>query len=356
MDVICLGLSHRTAAVEVRERFAVPESEVPEVTRAASALEGIDEAVVVSTCNRVEIYAATADPVRAFPTLSDFLHGRSACEPGGEFYRFDAPQTIRHLFRLVCGLDSMVLGETEVFGQVKRAYLAACGAGGTARHLNKLFQRAFTVGKEVRSRTNITRGSVSVGSVAVDLAEKIFGRLGDCKVMVIGAGETSEQTARTLLGRGARSIFVANRSFDRAAALAEEMGGRAIRFGEWDAELKEVDILIASTAAPHWVLTREKLEPVMRRRLDRPLFAIDLAVPRDIEPEVNKVEGVFLYDIDSLEAIAEESLAIRQQEVAACETIVERHVGEFAEWLANAKPLPRAPRAPMVPRCQAVES
>jgi glutamyl-tRNA reductase len=227
----------------------------------------------------------------------------------------------------------MVLGETEILGQVKKAYQAAMGGGATSRCLNKLFQRAFNVAKEVRTKTNITRGSVSVGSAAVDLSERIFGKLADCKVMILGAGEMSELTAGALQARGVKTLFVANRSYDRAQALAEKMGGRAFHFDRWQDEFHDVDILIGSTAAPHHVLTREKLEPIMRQRPDRPLFCIDLAVPRDIDPEVNKLDGVYLYDIDSLQAIADQSMQVRRQELTVCEGMIERHVTEFSDWL-----------------------
>lgn len=319
------------------------EAKLSEVTRAAARLGSVEEAVVVSTCNRVEFYAATTEPVQAFESLSGYLRETTGREPGGEFYRYGAPQSVRHLFRMVCGLDSMVLGETEVFGQVKRAYAFASTAGGTARHLNKLFQRAFNVGKHVRSKTNITRGAVSVGSVAVELAEKIFGSLNQCRVLIIGAGETSEQTARALLSRGAQSIFVSNRSHDRAMALAGAMGGRAIRFEDWGTEFAQIDILISSTSAPHFLLTKETLDPIMRRRRDRPLFVIDLAVPRDVDPAINAMDGVYLYDIDSLKAIARESLAVREQEVGQCESLIEHYVMEFTEWLGTATPPPQTP-------------
>ncbi|HEX8311238.1 MAG TPA: glutamyl-tRNA reductase, partial [Chthoniobacteraceae bacterium] len=210
----------------------------------------------------------------------------------------------------------------------------------------KLFQRAFNVAKEVRTKTNITRGSVSVGSVAVDLAERIFGKLQQCHVMILGAGETSEMTAGALKSRGVRSIFVANRSYERAAALAKAMDGKAVHFDEWQANFADVDILIGSTAAPHHVLTAAELEPIMRTRQDRPLFCIDLAVPRDIEPAVNDLEGVYLYDIDSLQAIADHSMNIRRQELVLCEEMIERHVAEFTGWLEGGgapRPLRLAP-------------
>jgi glutamyl-tRNA reductase len=231
-----------------------------------------------------------------------------------------------------------VLGETEILGQVKKAYQAAQASGATSRNLNKLFQRAFNVAKEVRTKTSITRGAVSVGSAAVELAEKIFGDLGACKVMVLGAGETAEMTARALQSRGARAIFVSNRTYERAAALAEMLGGKAIHFDEWEKEFDGLDILIGSTGAPHAVVTAPKLLPLMGRRQDRPLFCIDLAVPRDFEPAVNELEGVYLYDIDALQGIAEQSMEVRRQELTRCEEMIERHVVEFREWLETPRP------------------
>nr|MDQ3625363.1 glutamyl-tRNA reductase [Verrucomicrobiota bacterium] len=298
----------------------------------------------------VEFYAGADDAGQGFAAVREFLSRRGltsqealAAPQSDLFFRLPSPHSIRHLFRVVCGLDSMVLGETEILGQVKKAYASASSDGATGRHLNKLFQRAFNVAKEVRTNTNITRGAVSVGAAAVELAEKIFGRLTHCKVMILGAGETGEMTAGALKARGVRSIFVANRNYERAAALAAQMEGKAVHFEEWHREFQEVDILIGSTAAPHHVLTKEKLAPQMRTRPDRPLFCIDLAVPRDIEPAVNDLDGVFLYDIDSLQAIADHSMNIRRQELAVCEEMIERHVAGFSEWLSGGPPAVRPP-------------
>ena len=333
MHIVCLGLSHRTAPVDVREKLALPPSEIGPAAARLSQVPGLTEAVIVATCNRVELYAATDDPARGFGALAEFVEARRVAVEPEMFFQLPTPQAVRHLFRVSCGLDSMVLGETEILGQVKKAYQDAHASGATSRSLNKLFQRAFNVAKEVRTKTNITRGAVSVGSVAVGLAERIFGNLKQCTVMILGAGETSEMTAGALRARGVRTIFVANRSYDRAVALAASMNGKAVHFEEWPREFREVDILIGSTAAPHHVLTREKLGPVMQTRPDRPLFCIDLAVPRDIEPAVNDLDGVYLYDIDSLQAIAERSMDVRRQELVVCDTIIERHGQEFVDWL-----------------------
>jgi len=325
MPIIVIGLSHHTSPVEMRERFAFAEPKIPEALQTLRTNGLADEAVILSTCNRVEIYAATAKTDgRVFEALRQFLvESRGYRGPlEEELYTLGEPQSIEHLFKVACGLDSMVIGETEILGQLKRAYQLALQHQYTGSRLNKAFQRAFHVAKQIRTETNIQRGSVSVGSVAVELAEKIFSALQDRQVMVIGAGDTSEKTARALLSRGARSILVSNRSHQRAEALARELGGRAVRFEEWAKEFEQIDIVISSTAAPHYILDRVKLEPLMKLRRNRPLLLIDTAVPRDIEPEVNFLEHVYLYNIDDLRAIADDYLKLRREEIARCKTII----------------------------------
>ena len=250
-------------------------------------------------------------------------------------YTLTEPQSLQHLFKVACGLDSMVLGETEILGQIKKAYALAYRHGHTGARLNKAFQRAFHVAKHIRTETNIQRGSVSVASVAVELAEKIFSSLAAREVLVIGAGETSEKTARALLSRGVRSIVVANRSYDRAVALANEFGGRAVQFDDWAGEFQKIDIAISSTSAPHHILDRAKLEPLMKARQQRPLLLIDIAVPRDIDPEVNFLENVYLYNIDDLQAIADDYLRLRKEEIARCEQIITEKVKTLLETRAT---------------------
>ncbi len=325
MPIVVIGLSHHSSPVTLRERFAFAESITPDALAKLRSSGIATEAVILSTCNRVEIYASTDLPEReAFVALQNFLveHHRFQDQLNGEVYTLGEPRSIEHLFKVSCGLDSMVLGETEILGQLKKAYDLALQHKHTGARLNKAFQRAFNVAKQVRTDTNIQRGSVSVGSVAVELAEKIFTSLSDRQVMVIGAGETSEKTARALLSRGAHSILVSNRSFDRAQALATELQGRAVHFDEWAKEFPKIDIVISSTSAPHYVLDRAKLEPLMKLRRNRPLLLIDIAVPRDIDPEVNYLENVYLYNIDDLQAIAEDYLKQRHDEIARCETII----------------------------------
>ena len=325
MPILVIGLSHRSAPVTLRERFAFPEAKVPEALQRLRAARIAEEAVILSTCNRVEIYAATDNDARAaLQALQQFLvECHNYTEPlMTELYSLAEPQSVEHLFKVACGLDSMVLGETEILGQLKQAYELARQHQHTASRLNKAFQKAFNVAKQVRTETSIQRGSVSVASVAVDLAGKIFSSLSERHVMVIGAGDTSEKTARALLSRGARSILVSNRSYDRAVALAAELGGRAVQFDEWGREFEHIDIVISSTSAPHYILDRAKLEGLMKLRKNRPLLLIDIAVPRDIEPEVNFLDNVYLYNIDDLQAIADDSLKQRREEIVRCEAII----------------------------------
>jgi glutamyl-tRNA reductase len=403
VNIVVIGLSHHSSPVELRERFAFAEAKIPDALKSLRESGIAGEAVILSTCNRVEIYAATAlETARAFVELKQFLarwgettgellvkdnsgsRGRSphqtdmhaqssspspqrgdgrgeeavssSSEPrtptlsplgrgegvepaqravptniGDELYTLAEPQSLHHLFKVACGLDSMVLGETEILGQLKKAYELAFQHKHTGARLNKAFQRAFHVAKHIRTETNIQRGSVSVASVAVELAEKIFSSLGDREVLVIGAGETSEKTARALLSRGARSIIVANRSYDRAVALASEFGGRAVQFDDWAGEFEKIDIAISSTSAPHHILDRARLEPLMKTRQQRPLLLIDIAVPRDIDPEVNFLENVYLYNIDDLQAIADGYLKQRREEIARCEHIIAEKVKGLLE-------------------------
>ena len=370
MNLVVIGLSHHSSPVELRERFAFAEAKIPDALKSLRASGVAGEAVIVSTCNRVEIYAGTGlEPARAFaelkkfflrwgkaideskisspspqrgegrgeeavfsipnplaPSLSPLGRGEGVELSGGKLYMLAEPQSLHHLFKVACGLDSMVLGETEILGQLKDAYALAQQHGHTGARLNKAFQRAFHVAKHIRTHTDIQRGSVSVASVAVELAGKIFSSLKGREVLVIGAGDTSEKTARALLSRGAQGIIIASRSFERAQILAKEFGGRAVPFDHWAEELEKIDIAISSTSAPHHILDRARLEPLMKVRKQRPLLLIDIAVPRDVDPEVNFLENVYLYNIDDLQAIADNYLKQRKDEIAWCEQIIAEKV------------------------------
>ncbi len=335
MNVVCIGMNHHTAPVEVRERFAVAEADLGRLAKQVRDMAGAEEAVIVSTCNRVEFYLAGASATAASHGVDQFLQAAfgNAHPEEVAIYRYDAPNSMAHLFRVVCGLDSMVLGETEILGQVKKAYQMASSDGHTSKLLNKAFQKAFQVAKQVRSRTGINRGAISVGSVAVELASKIFGNLASCKVLLMGAGENSERTARSLMSRGVTNLIVTNRSLERATQLADSLGGRAVALDAWQNELSDLDILITSTAATEPVVTRRDLEPSLVRRKHRPLFCIDIAVPRDIAADVDALENVYLYDIDSLEAIADKSLQARNDEREVCEHLIQTQVRAFQDWL-----------------------
>jgi glutamyl-tRNA reductase len=339
MSLFCVGISHHTADVETRERYALQRSEA-----ALRAESSCAEALILATCNRVEVYVSAALPITIEQITRYLVRGGSGTlEDASAFYRYEGEECVRHLFRVAAGLDSMVIGETEILGQVKNAYAHARESGSVGPLLHRLFQRAFRVAKQVRSRTEITRGAVSVGSVAADLAVKIFGDLSSRKILILGAGETSERTARALSSRGATDVRVSNRSFERAESLAALVRGRAVSFHEWTNQCGEIDILISSTSADEPLLTPEMLSPMVRERSDRPLFIIDIAVPRNVAPEVNEMEGVYLYDIDSLQSIAEQALALRREQIAAGERIIAEHVSDFRAWFGRGDDTPASP-------------
>ncbi|MGB1131113.1 MAG: glutamyl-tRNA reductase, partial [Haloferula sp.] len=296
----------------------VLDSRLGERASELKGLPGITESVVVSTCNRTEFYLAGESGEDAIRSLRESI-GQDADGHWYEKHRLDAAT---HLCEVASGLDSMVLGETEIFGQIKDAYRKALEAGATSGVLNRLFQRAFGVGKKIRTETAIQEGATSVAGSAVELAEKIFGKLKGCRVIVIGAGEMSRQTAQALVSRGASTVFVTNRSFDRAEELASDMGGRAVHFDEWQGVLAGVDVVISSTSAPHAVVMPFHVEAVRRVRKFRPLFLIDIAVPRDIDPAVGEIEEVYLYDIDTLEQLASEARTRRERQIADCKRMI----------------------------------
>jgi glutamyl-tRNA reductase len=323
MEITCLGLNHRTAPVEIRERFAILPSALGERAAEACRLAGIDECVAVSTSNRTEFYLAGEADGKALQAL------RRSLGADEHWYEIHRREAVKHLCEVVGGLDSMVLGETEIFGQIKDAYRRCHAAGTTGGALNRVFQRAFGIGKKIRSETSIQEGATSVAGSAVALAEKIFGKLKGSRVIVIGAGDTSRQTAQALVSRGASSVFVTNRSYQRAEELAADMGGRAVHFDEWQGVLAGVDVVISSTSAPHPVVMPFHIEAVRRVRKFRPLFLIDIAVPRDIDPAVGDIEEVYLYDIDTLEQLASEARDHRERQTRQCREIIDRELAKL---------------------------
>ncbi len=335
MNLVVVGLNHRSAPVEVRERLAFPKPALGEATCMLLGAAPLKEAAIISTCNRVELYGLAVDADKALAGMRRYLHDYHGLQDSvaPHLYEFCNNDCITHLLEVVSGLDSMVLGETEILGQVKDAYAAAQQAGATGPALNRLFQKSFAAAKHIRSNTGITQGSTSVANVAVELAEHIFRDLRTSTVMVIGTGAMSEATAKALRSRGAGTILVCGRDRERAAALAGQLGGQPIHYDDWPVEFDRVDIVISATAAPHPIVTPEKLEPLMKARHHRPLFLIDIGVPRDIDRGCGDMENVFLYNMNDLQQIAQENLAAREREIAVCRALIAERVAALAAWL-----------------------
>jgi glutamyl-tRNA reductase len=333
MKLQLIGLNHRTAPVEVRERFAVSEKKLPEALQSLVGYPGINEGLIVSTCNRVEILAGLQNgecDLRGF--LSQFFQmERTDLEK--YTYEFREKDAIKHLFRVTSSLDSMVVGEPQILGQVKEAYAVARAVGSVHSELDALLTRSFAVAKKVRNETAIATSAVSVASVAVELAKKIFGKLDGKSVYLVGAGKMCELAARHLLTNGAGSIFVANRTYDRAVKLASKFEGKAIHFDELYATADKADIIITSTGAPHAIFRKEHGEQFMAKRRNRPMFFIDIAVPRDVDPAMNDLDGVFVYDIDDLQQVVSTHVADRKREALRAEEIVAFEVERFHEKL-----------------------
>lgn len=343
-ELLALGASHKTAPLDLRERLAVMDARLEALLRELIADDAINEAVVLSTCNRTELYLVVRDPERVADGVVSLLAGRAGVDPAellDVMYALRNCDAARHLYRVTGGLDSMVTGEAEVQGQVKRAYEAALAARSTGPMTNKLFRAALATGKRVRSETAISEGRSSIASVAVDLARAaIDDDLATRRVLILGAGETAELTARALHEQGVTTLFVANRRRERALALARRFGGSTASLDALPAELQRADIVVASTASPHTILHAEELSEVMRARGGRPLLLIDLAVPRDIEHACAGLDGVSLYDIDDLQAQVSRHGLVRRAEARKAEGIVEEEIQVFAGWLGALEVMP----------------
>jgi glutamyl-tRNA reductase len=329
MTFLLLGVNHKTAPVEVRERLAIPASRLAEATRRLAQHPGIDEGLVLSTCNRVEILVASANGAADLRGFLGEYFATDVAPYESHLYEHREKEAVRHLFRVASSLDSMVVGEPQILGQVKEAYATARAVGAVRSHLDALLTRAFAVAKRVRTETAVGSSAVSVASAAVDLAKKIFGTLAGKSVYLVGAGKMSELAARHLMAQGASAIFVANRTHERAVALAGRFGGQAILFEQLYDTCDRADIVITSTGAPHALFRREHGELFLQRRKNRPMFFIDIAVPRDVDPEMNKLDGIFVYDIDDLQAIVAGHVADRRREAERAETIVAQEVERF---------------------------
>ncbi|MGA2202032.1 MAG: glutamyl-tRNA reductase [Terriglobales bacterium] len=329
MKLQLIGINHKTAPVEVRERLAIPESRLAEACKKLAEHPAVAEGMIVSTCNRVEFIAHMQN---GSGDLREFLREYFEVDLGqfeSHLYEFREDEAVRHVFRVAASLDSMVVGEPQILGQVKEAYATARAVGAVSAQLDQLLTRAFAVAKRVRTETAVGSSSVSIASVAVELAEKIFGNLNGKSVYLVGAGKMSELAARHLLAHGAASLFVANRTYDRAIRMAQKFNGQAIEFSRLYDTCDRADIVITSTGSPHFIFRREHGEKLMALRRNKPMFFIDIAVPRDVDPEMNKLDGIFVYDIDDLQQAVSSHVSDRKKEAEKAEAIVNDEVEKF---------------------------
>ncbi|MGO9317270.1 MAG: glutamyl-tRNA reductase [Terracidiphilus sp.] len=329
MSLALIGVNHKTAPIELRERIAISRDELPETIRALAAVPGVAECMIVSTCNRVEILAAVESSAI---DVTSFLHRHFGLDPAllaPHLYEHRDQEAVRHLFRVAASLDSMVVGEPQILGQVKEAFAVARASGTVGGQLEHLLQYTFAAAKRVRTETQIGSNSVSIASVAVELARKIFGSLQGRTVFLVGAGKMSELAARHLVQQGAGAILVTNRTQERARHMAEAFAGQVIPFEELYEAASQADIVISSTGAPHPIFRREHGQAFLHRRRNRPMFFIDIAVPRDVDPLMGKLEGIFVYDIDDLQQVAVAHLSERSREAAAAESLIAGEVERF---------------------------
>ncbi|SNB47319.1 glutamyl-tRNA reductase [Geobacter sp. DSM 9736] len=338
MNIVVVGLSHKTASVDIREKVAFAPTQMEKPLHALVALADITEGIIVSTCNRVEIYAATHDVAGGMARIKRFLadyHHLSLETLEPHLYALHGEAAIRHVFRVASSLDSMVVGEPQILGQIKTSYGYAAEFRSSGIILNRFLHKAFSVAKRVRTETKIASSAVSVSFAAVELARKIFGDLSDKTVMLIGAGEMCELAAKHFLNNGVRGVMVTNRTFERAVKLAEEFDGKPIQFEDLFDQLHKADIILSSTGATHFIIKPRDVEEVIRRRKLKPMFFIDIAVPRDIDPKVNDVENVYLYDMDDLQGVVASNLQQRAEEAKKAEAIIEQEIGQFFKWLSS---------------------
>lgn len=335
MHILAIGLNHKTAPVEIREMLTLGAKKMPSALSFLKNYPGVSEGVILSTCNRTEVYLASSGFHPGFSCVVDLLTQEQDLTPDQlkrHLYIHRDLEAVAHLFKVACGLDSMILGETQILGQVKEGYQAALDNQSAGKVLNTLFNQAIAVGKRAHTETEISQNAVSVSYAAVELAKKVFQSLANRRVLIIGAGKMSELTAKHLLASGVGQVVVANRTLERACSMAEMFKGVGIPISEVGQWLPQVDVVISSTGAPHLVLTREMLQEAMRQRRGRPIFLFDIAVPRDIDPEAGRLEGVFLYDIDDLESAVQANLRERQREARKVERIIEEELVKFESW------------------------
>ena len=343
LDIVLLGLNHKTAPVALRECLAISKDETSVALKAFKELESIREVMLFSTCNRVEVLMIVQDKTNAVDAVKDFLSELKHL-PVSEFekslYIHEGDDAVRHVFRVAASLDSMVVGEPQILGQIKEAYQMATTTKTSGVLLNKLLHRTFFVAKRIRTETGIGDHAVSISYAAIELGRKIFGTFEGKKVLLIGAGEMAELAVEHLIRNRAEDILVANRTFESGVDLAKKFRGQAIRFDEIEDALQQVDIIISSTGSPDYVVTRDHVKGIVRRRRNRPLFFIDIAVPRDIDPEINRLANSYVYDIDDLKGIVDENVKDRNKEAIKGERIVDEAVISFRHWCESLEVIP----------------
>jgi glutamyl-tRNA reductase len=344
MEILVVGLNHKTAPINLRERLHVSEQDLPKPLEMMGESAELVERMLVATCNRVEVYAVTEGQIeKATAVIADCLATYGNVEKTefiDKLYTHTAAEAVRHVFRVASSLDSLVVGEPQILGQVKSAYTTAQAREATGIILNNLLEQAFHVAKRVRTETGVAASAVSVSSAAVELARKIFGDLTGRSVLILGAGEMAELALRHLVDDGVRSVLVANRSFDRAVTLARQFDGRAVTFEGFRQEMVGADIVISATSAPHVILKKEDVQTIIQQRRHRPIFLIDIADPRDIDPACNDLDNVYLYNIDDLQSVVEANLKERKREAERAETIIDREVGVYLNWLRSLDVVP----------------
>ena len=342
-NLILVGVNHKTTPVEIREKLAFSQVKLEASLEQLVSSPEITENIILSTCNRVEIYARVENNDRGIQLLQNFIcdyHGITRGNLDQYFYSYCDNQAVEHLFRVSSSLDSMILGEAQILGQVKDAYNTALSFSSTGMVLNQLFEKAFNVAKKVREETGISERGVSISSAAVELAKKIFEDLENHSVMLVGTGEMAELAAKHLISYGVKTVYVASRTYERAATLAQSLNGCALDFKSFKEEMHRADIIITSTAAPNFIIHKEMMEAAIQKRKNKPIFLIDIAVPRDIAPEVNELENVYLYDIDDLQNVVNANMEERQKEAENAMEIIKQEVTKFNNWFSTLDAVP----------------
>ena len=343
MEIVLVGLSHKTAPVEIREKFCIPKEQVAIFLDRLVGLPSVREGLILSTCNRMEVVTIIEGREDGGEVLKDFLGevaGMAKVDLASYLYILKGEEAVKHLFRVTASMDSMVLGEPQILGQVKEAYRQAADTKVTGLVLNKLLHRSFFIAKRIRTETKMANQAVSISFAAVELAKKIMGSLEDKRAILIGAGEMSELAAKHLVSQGVYEIWVTNRTYSRALEMAQELGGKAVSFEEFPKVLKDMDIVVSSTGSTHYIIHKDQLGTVIRARKNKPMFFIDIAVPRDIDPSINEIDNVYVYDIDDLQGIVDSNKEERKREMQKAEEIVQEGVELFKRWMGSLEVVP----------------